>query len=222
MGGSSSIAIETRDLLEYKPGNGENGSSTHDKDTLEAPSMTMTNVSRKSFENDLVVRPNMNMGMSIITDENGYIVCSSQKSSVLEYKPIDNGDDGWYIVSISLRDGFKVVVKYERLAEEREEEIELGKLRSAEDLYVKFRVPSTQVKDEDCWKATPSMLVMVSYLLPADHGSTLYRYYDAWIEKVRLHSVFGLYILFWHIYWHIFKHNFSFSFGLFLFFKTTH
>lgn len=65
-------------------------------------------------------------------------MCSTQKSSVLEYKPIENGDDGWYIVFISLRDGFKVVVKYERLAEEREEEIELGKLRSAEDLFVTF------------------------------------------------------------------------------------
>lgn len=75
MGGSSSIGIEMRDLLEYKPGNGENGSSAHDKDTLEAPSMTMTNVSRKSFENDLVVRPNMNMGTCQLLQMKMGILC---------------------------------------------------------------------------------------------------------------------------------------------------
>lgn len=122
-----------------------------------------------------------------------------ENSGFLEYKP-GNGHDGWYIVSISLRDG-KLMIHYQKPTEKRDEELDLAELKTAEDLYAKFRRLSTQLKDKECEKVMPMWPVLVAYSAPADHGDPLkeatsipnssgYRYFDARLDEVSLPFLF--------------------------------
>lgn len=83
----------------------------------------------KKSSTNYLVGPSTNKnisGVSIVEDENGYIVCGNPNNALLDYMP-GNGDEGWYTVSISLQDS-KLMVHYEILQEKRDEEIHLAKL----------------------------------------------------------------------------------------------
>lgn len=132
---------------------------------------------------------------------------SIEKSGLLEYKP-RNDDDGWYIFSISLHNG-KLVIHHERLLERQDEELDLAKLKSVEDLYAMFHHSSTQLKDKECRKLVPMWSVLVSYTPPIDHGGPLkepnsihdsieYRYFNAHLKQIKLHFQFfsGKFVLY--------------------------
>ena len=96
--------------------------------SLPSVSVPPINLWKKSSTNYLVgPSTNKNIsGVSIVEDENGYIVCGNPNSALLDYMA-SNRDEGWYIVSISLQDS-KLMVHYEILQEKRDENFYLAKL----------------------------------------------------------------------------------------------
>ena len=117
-----------------------------------------------------------------------------EKSVLLEYKP-GSGDEGWCLVSVYLEAGKVLRIHYECLPEKSDEELALTEMRSVEDLYANFRLPFSQLKVNECRKLIEGWPIVVTYS-PAEHGGPLedteYKYFDARLEKVRLHFHFHL------------------------------
>lgn len=125
-----------------------------------------------------------------------HVSCSSkmEKSVLLEYKPA-SGDEGWCLVSVYLEAGKVLRIHYECLPEKSDEELALTEMRSVEDLYANFRLPFSQLKDNECRKLIEGWPIVVSYSPAQVHDGgpggpvqdTGYKYFDARLDKVRLH-----------------------------------
>ena len=124
-------------------------------------------------------------------------------SGVVEYKP-GNGDDGWHLVSVTLRDGM-LGIHYQRSPDNRSDTLDLTSLKSPVELYSKFRHPSTAIKH--CRELVAERQVVTVACPPIADRACIpdgTRYFDARLEKVRNYIFriifFRLYIESFYVY----------------------
>ena len=108
-----------------------------------------------------------------------------ERCGVFEYSP-GNGDDSWYLVSVTiLRDG-KLGIHYKRSTDHKRSDdvLDLADFKSPEDLYARFRYPSTQIKDKHCRKVRVHFPLLIAHRTGI---ANVARYFDARVDEVRLH-----------------------------------
>ncbi|WOK95234.1 hypothetical protein Cni_G03941 [Canna indica] len=92
-------------------------------------------------------------------------------------------DDAWYSVRLVVEGKAALRVMYCNFSSDLDEMYHgdgFAALREVEDFKTRFRVPSTQLQDEDCWRVNKGTVVCASHTF----GETDVRFYDAIVDSV--------------------------------------